>query len=543
MAEPVATPSRSHQAEPIVAVPRRGRPGYDRDGLLRVAVEVFNERGYDGTSMEDLAGRLGITKSSIYHHVAGQGRAAPARGRPGAGRAVRGHRRARGQHRPGHRPARARGAAQRRGAGRRAAVRDAAAAGARQHGGGAGRAAPPARASTGWSSELVAEAEAAGDVRPDVDPALASRLLFGLVNSLTEWYRPDGGLTGRTSPTPSSRIAFGGLRARPAPGRREINTHRVAVTRERSPGRGGGPPAEVARRRARRAAPPDHRRGRRRRCSGTRCRRAGRRRRRPAGRCDEGAELVVVWGGDGMVQRCVDALAGSGRAGRRSSRPAPPTCSPATSASRRGPGRRRSGSPSTARRRALDLGRVNGEHFAVMAGVGFDADMIDGRRPRREGPARQARVRPGRPAARPTAPTAGCGSRWTATRWFGGDASCVLLGNVGKITGGIPAFDDAEPDDGWLEVGVATASGALQWARTLGRMAVGRSDQLALHPHHPGPQGRTSRLSAPTRYELDGGAREPVTRSRPGSCPARSRSACRTGAPDHTPESSALATA
>ena len=25
----------------------------------------------------------------------------------------------------------------------------------------------------------------------------------------------------------------------------------------------------------------------------------------------EGAELIVVWGGDGMVQRCVDAVAGS----------------------------------------------------------------------------------------------------------------------------------------------------------------------------------------------------------------------------------------
>src|SRR5687768_13051 len=48
---------------------RRGRPGYDRESLLRVAVEVFNERGYDGTSMEDLAQTLGITKSAIYHHV------------------------------------------------------------------------------------------------------------------------------------------------------------------------------------------------------------------------------------------------------------------------------------------------------------------------------------------------------------------------------------------------------------------------------------------------------------------------------------------
>src|SRR4051794_13134855 len=58
-------------AEPARA--RRGRPGDDPDALLRVAVDVFNERGYDGTSMEDLAARLGITKSSIYHHVSGKG--------------------------------------------------------------------------------------------------------------------------------------------------------------------------------------------------------------------------------------------------------------------------------------------------------------------------------------------------------------------------------------------------------------------------------------------------------------------------------------
>ena len=52
-------------------LPGRGaRPGYSRESLLAVAVEVFNERGYDGTSMEDLSKRLGIGKASIYHHVA-----------------------------------------------------------------------------------------------------------------------------------------------------------------------------------------------------------------------------------------------------------------------------------------------------------------------------------------------------------------------------------------------------------------------------------------------------------------------------------------
>ena len=51
---------------------RRGRPGYDLDRLLLVAATTFTERGYDGTSMEDLARKLGITKSAIYHHVSGK---------------------------------------------------------------------------------------------------------------------------------------------------------------------------------------------------------------------------------------------------------------------------------------------------------------------------------------------------------------------------------------------------------------------------------------------------------------------------------------
>jgi AcrR family transcriptional regulator len=50
-----------------------GRPApHSTDSLLPVAVGVFIERGYDGTSMEDLARAMGIGKSSIYHHVAGK---------------------------------------------------------------------------------------------------------------------------------------------------------------------------------------------------------------------------------------------------------------------------------------------------------------------------------------------------------------------------------------------------------------------------------------------------------------------------------------
>ena len=50
-------------------IPRRP---YDSESLLAVAVEVFNERGYDGTTMEHLSAAAGIGKSSIYHHVAGK---------------------------------------------------------------------------------------------------------------------------------------------------------------------------------------------------------------------------------------------------------------------------------------------------------------------------------------------------------------------------------------------------------------------------------------------------------------------------------------
>lgn len=48
------------------------RRPYDTESLLAVAVDVFNTRGYDGTTMEHLSAAAGISKSSIYHHVAGK---------------------------------------------------------------------------------------------------------------------------------------------------------------------------------------------------------------------------------------------------------------------------------------------------------------------------------------------------------------------------------------------------------------------------------------------------------------------------------------
>src|SRR5437764_15367243 len=63
------TDTRIMTSPPQTRSAKRGRPGYDLESLLAVAVRLFNERGYDGTSMEDLSRKLGITKSAIYHHV------------------------------------------------------------------------------------------------------------------------------------------------------------------------------------------------------------------------------------------------------------------------------------------------------------------------------------------------------------------------------------------------------------------------------------------------------------------------------------------
>jgi AcrR family transcriptional regulator len=192
---------------------RRGRPGHSLDSLLDVAVAVFNERGYDATSMEELAARLGVTKSAIYHHVPGKvellrlalDRALDAlfavTAEPGAvdGRAidrlehvVRGSVRVLAAELPfvtlllrvrGNSPVEQAALARRREFDR-------------------------------IVTDLVRAAEEEGDVRPDVDPAVTSRLLFGTVNSLTEWFRPGGSLTADDLADALVATTFEGLRAR-----------------------------------------------------------------------------------------------------------------------------------------------------------------------------------------------------------------------------------------------------------------------------------------------------------------------------------------
>ena len=73
--------------------------------------------------------------------------------------------------------------------------------------------------------------------------------------------------------------------------------------------------------------------------------------------------------------------------------------------------------------------------------------------------------------------------------WYKGKASCILLGNVGELFGGIEAFEDARPDDGKLELGVVTAEGLVEWARMIARAAVGHGEQVAVRADRRRPLG------------------------------------------------------
>lgn len=182
MIEPPATVSKRPRM-------RGNRPAYTTETLLEVAVTVFTERGYDRTSMEDLATAAGLSKSSIYHHVQGkeellalaldraldalfavlaqpQATTGPAVDR--LTQVVRGTVNALIDELPyvtlllrvrGNSPTELAALTRRRRFDQLVAT-------------------------------LVHDAQQQGDVAAEVDAATATRLIFGMINSLTEWYRP-----------------------------------------------------------------------------------------------------------------------------------------------------------------------------------------------------------------------------------------------------------------------------------------------------------------------------------------------------------------
>ncbi len=219
----------------------------------------------------------------------------------------------------------------------------------------------------------------------------------------------------------------------------------------------------------------------------------------------QGAELVFVWGGDGMVQRSVDVLAGSSAnlaiipAGTANlfatNLGIPKDIADAVAIGLRG------------ERARLDAGRFNGERFAVMAGAGFDAAMIKGAGSLKDRVGRLAYVLSGSQNLR--LKPFGARIKVDGVTWYKGDATCILAGNVGELFGGIEVFADARPDDGLLEFGVVTADGPFQWTRTIARTVAGSS---AESPFVRVTKAKSIevKLDRKVVYELDGGDREKV---------------------------------
>jgi diacylglycerol kinase (ATP) len=220
---------------------------------------------------------------------------------------------------------------------------------------------------------------------------------------------------------------------------------------------------------------------------------------------EDGAELILAWGGDGMVRRCVNALEDT---------QVPLAIAPAGTsnlfATNLGIERDIAEAVEVALhgdRRRLDVGRFNGERFAVMAGAGFDAAMIKGADDLKDRLGRAAYVVGG--AAKLNADSFEAKIKIDGTRWYKGPASCILMGNVGDLFGGIEVFADARPDDGLLDIGVLTSEGPVQLVRAAARTAVGSAEKSPFVRVTQGSSVRV-KLDRKVRYELDGGDRKKV---------------------------------
>ncbi|GAB2477506.1 TetR/AcrR family transcriptional regulator [Promicromonospora xylanilytica] len=191
----------------------RGRPGHDREAVLRTAIDLFIRRGFDATSISDLAAELGVTKSAVYHHFPSKEAllsAALDEALEGLSSAVESAATATDGERSSVRLRTTVEAAVRILAGNLPAVTlllrvrgnsdvERAAMERRRH-------------IDERLAALVRQAAAEGDLRGDVDPDLVSRLVFGMVNSLADWYRPDGPLGEDALAATVSSVLFEGLR-------------------------------------------------------------------------------------------------------------------------------------------------------------------------------------------------------------------------------------------------------------------------------------------------------------------------------------------
>jgi YegS/Rv2252/BmrU family lipid kinase len=195
---------------------------------------------------------------------------------------------------------------------------------------------------------------------------------------------------------------------------------------------------------------------------------------------ESGVDLVISSGGDGTVTACAGGVAGSGvplgvlpsGTGNLLARNLglPLSLDQALTVALTGSDRR------------LDVGTANGRPFVVMAGIGFDAAMLDGASEelkKRLGWAAYAlsalRHLDERPVTVVLRADSGPPRRCRA--------SGVIAGNAGSLQGNVRLLPQAAPDDGVLDVAVLAARGWTGWVRlaadVLLRRSSGRLARLA----------------------------------------------------------------
>ncbi|MGB9376314.1 MAG: diacylglycerol kinase family protein [Mycobacteriales bacterium] len=216
----------------------------------------------------------------------------------------------------------------------------------------------------------------------------------------------------------------------------------------------------------------------------------------------DGADVVIAWGGDGTVMACVTGMAGSdtplailaGGTGNLLARNLEIPLDFADSVHVAVHGARR----------RIDVGAVGKDKFAVMAGMGFDAALL-------RDASEQAKARVGSAAYVVSGLRNLTQHRFNATVTVDDHpplhirARTVLIGNVGKLQGGLPVLRDAVPDDGLLDVLVISARTKLEWIGLAVRVFARRT-----HPDHMVfMRGRRILIESQTvePYELDGDLR------------------------------------
>ncbi|MEJ7800702.1 MAG: diacylglycerol kinase family protein [Ilumatobacter sp.] len=220
---------------------------------------------------------------------------------------------------------------------------------------------------------------------------------------------------------------------------------------------------------------------------------------------DSGSDTVIACGGDGTVRAIAETIAGS---------------SVQLGVIPLGTGNLLAGNLDipiglaavpvalSADAETLDLGVVNDEKFAVMAGVGFDAAMIrdaNSNVKSRFGSLAYV-ISAGRNLpARIVKATV----RIDGEEVWSGRTAMVLVGNCGSVTGGLEVFPDASPTDGILDVAVLTAEKAKDWAGLLWRLVRNKPQPPELVKRFTGMTIEVD-LDRPVPYELDGEDRDEV---------------------------------